>query len=207
MGMVDIYNIKGEKISEIDLSPAIFEVPVKNHVLHQVVVMQLANRRSGTASTKGRSDIRGGGKKPYRQKGTGRARAGTIRSPLMRGGGTVFGPLPRSFSQKVSKKMRKQALKMALATKCSEDNLIILDRFDLDEIKTKRFIEVMKNLNTDNALIVTDTANEILERSSRNVPDIKILRTEGLNVYDILKFKHLVILESALKKVEERLLP
>lgn len=207
MGMVDVYNIKGEKISEADLSPDIFEVPVKNHLLHQVVVMQLANRRSGTASTKERSDVRGGGRKPYRQKGTGRARAGTMRSPLMRGGGTVFGPLPRSFAQKVSKKMRRHALKMALATKCRENTLVILDRFDLGEIKTKRFMEVMKNLKTDNALIVTDTANETLERSSRNVPDIKILRTEGLNVYDILKFKHLVLLESALKKIEERLLP
>jgi large subunit ribosomal protein L4 len=125
----------------------------------------------------------------------------------MRGGGTVFGPLPRSFAQKASKKVRKQALKMALTTKRRDDALVILDRFDLEEIKTKRFVEVMKNLKTDNALIVTDTANEPLERSSRNVPDVKVLRMEGLNVYDILKFKHLVLLESALKKIEERLLP
>lgn len=207
MAMVDVYNTKGEKVSEIDLSADIFEVPVKNHILHQVVIMQLANRRTGTASTKERSDVRGGGGKPYRQKGTGRARAGTIRSPLMRGGGTVFGPLPRSFAQKVSKKIRKQALKMALATKHSDGVLIILDRFDLEEIKAKRFVEVMKNLKTDNALIVTETANETLERSSRNVPDVKVLRMEGLNVYDILKFKYLVLLESALKKIEERLLP
>ena len=207
MGMVDVYNIKGEKVSETNLSPDIFEVPVKNHILHQVVVMQLANRRSGTASTKERSDVRGGGRKPYRQKGTGRARAGTIRSPLMRGGGTVFGPSPRSFVQKVSKKIRKQALKMALATKYRDDDLVIVDRFELGEIKTKRFVEVMKNLKTDNALIVTDTANETLERSSRNVPDVKILRMEGLNVYDILKFKQLVLLEPAIKKIEEKLLP
>ena len=207
MGMVDIYNIKGEKVSEANLSPDIFEIPVKNHILHQVVVMQLANRRSGTASTKERSDVRGGGRKPYRQKGTGRARAGTIRSPLMRGGGTVFGPSPRSFVQKVSKKIRKQALKMALATKYRDDDLVIVDRFELGEIKTKRFVEVMKNLKTDNALIVTDTANETLERSSRNVPDIKVLRMEGLNVYDILKFKQLVLLEPAIKKIEEKLLP
>ena len=207
MGMVDVYNIKGEKVSETDLSPDIFEVPVKNHILHQVVVMQLANRRSGTASTKERSDVRGGGKKPYRQKGTGRARAGTIRSPLMRGGGTVFGPSPRSFVQKVSKKIRKQALKMALATKYRDDALVVLDRFELGEIKTKRFVEVMKNLKTDHALIVTDTANETLERSSRNVPDVKVLRMEGLNVYDILKFKQLVLLESVVKKIEEKLLP
>ena len=207
MGMVDIYNIKGEKVSEANLSPDIFEIPVKNHILHQVVVMQLANRRSGTASTKERSDVRGGGRKPYRQKGTGRARAGTIRSPLMRGGGTVFGPSPRSFVQKVSKKIRKQALKMALATKYRDDDLVILDRFELGEIKTKRFVEVMKYLKTDNALIVTDTANETLERSSSNVPDIKVLRMEGLNVYDILKFKQLILLESVIKKIEEKLLP
>jgi large subunit ribosomal protein L4 len=202
---VGVYNTKGEKVSEVDLSADIFEVPVKNHILHQVVTMQLANRRAGTASTKERSDVRGGGGKPYRQKGTGRARAGTIRSPLMRGGGTVFGPLPRSFAQKVSKKIRKQALKMALATKHSDDTLVILDRFDLGEIKTKRFVEVMKKLKTDHALIVTEAANEILERSSRNIPDVKVLRMEGLNVYDILKFKYLVLLESALKKIEERL--
>ncbi len=207
MGMVDVYNIQGDKVSEIELSPDIFDVPVKNHILHQVVVMQLANRRSGTASTKGRSDVRGGGGKPYRQKGTGRARAGTIRSPLMRGGGTVFGPSPRSFALKVSKKIRKQALRMALATKRRDEDLLILDRFDLGEIKTKRFVEAMKSLKTDNALIVTDAANETLELSSGNVPDVKVLRAEGLNVYDILKFKRLVLLESAIKQIEKRLLP
>lgn len=207
MGMMDVYNIKGDKVSEIELPANIFDVSVKKHVLHEVVVMQLANRRSGTASTKGRSDVRGGGRKPYRQKGTGRARAGTIRSPVMRGGGTVFGPLPRSFARKVSKKIRKQALRMALTTKCRDDALLILARFDLEEIKTKRFVEVMKRLKTDNALIVTDAANETLERSSRNVPNVKVMRMDGLNVYDVLKFKHLVLLEPAIKQIEERLLP
>lgn len=207
MGMMDVYNTKGEKVSEVELPANIFDVPVKKHVLHEVVVMQLANRRSGTASTKGRSDVRGGGKKPYRQKGTGRARAGTTRSPVMRGGGTVFGPLPRSFARKVSKKIRKQALRMALTTKCRDDALLVLARFDLEEIKTKRFVEVMKKLKTDNALIVTDAANETLERSSCNVPNVKVMRMDGLNVYDVLKFKHLVLLEPAIKQIEERLLP
>jgi large subunit ribosomal protein L4 len=207
MGMTDVYNTKGEKVSEVELPANIFDVPVKNHVLHEVVVMQLANRRSGTASTKGRSDVRGGGKKPYRQKGTGRARAGTTRSPVMRGGGTVFGPLPRSFARKVSKRIRKQALRMALTTKRSDDALLILARFDLEEIKTKGFVEVMKKLKADNALIVTDAANKTLELSSRNVPNVKVLRMEGLNVYDVLKFKHLVLLEPAIKQIEERLLP
>lgn len=207
MGMMDVYNIKGEKVSEVELPANIFDVPVKNHVLHEVVVMQLANRRSGTASTKGRSDVRGGGKKPYRQKGTGRARAGTIRSPIMRGGGTVFGPLPRSFARKVSKKIRKQALKMALTSKRRGDALLILARFDLEEIKTKGFVEVMKKLKAEDALIVTDAANKTLELSCRNVPNVKVLRMEGLNVYDVLKFKHLVLLEPAIKQIEERLLP
>lgn len=207
MGMMDVYNTKREKVSEVELPADIFDVPVKNHILHQVVVMQLANRRAGTASTKGRSDVRGGGKKPYRQKGTGRARAGTVRSPLMRGGGTVFGPLPRSFNHKVPKKVRKQALRMALATKYRDDALLVLDGFNLEEIKTKHFVEIMKNLKTDNALIITDAANETLELSSRNLPHVKVLRTEGLNVYDILKFKLLIVVEPAIKQIEKRLLP
>lgn len=206
MGKLDVHNIKGEKVSETELSAAIFELPVKKHILHQVVLAQLAKKRSGTASTKGRSQVRGGGKKPYRQKGTGRARAGTLSSPVMRGGGVVFGPSPRSFALKCPKKIRRQALKMALASKYEDESLVVLDGFDLGKISTKRFLEVMKDLKANNALIITDAPNEPLELSARNVPKIKVLRAEGLNVYDILKFKHLLLLEPTIKQIEERLL-
>jgi len=206
MAVVDVYNVKGEKVSQVDLVEEIFNVPIKVHVLHEVVTMQLANRRSGSASTKGRSEVSGGGRKPYRQKGTGRARAGSIRSPVWRGGGVVFGPTPRSYAYKVPKKVRRQALKMALTSKLQENCLIVIDQFDLEEIKTKRFLDVMNALNTDDALIVEDRKIETLELSSRNVPSVKVLRTEGLNVYDILKFKNLILIEPSIRQIEKRLL-
>jgi large subunit ribosomal protein L4 len=196
----------GAKVSEIDLADEIYNVPVKQHVLHEVVTMQLAGKRAGTASTKGRSDVRGGGQKPYRQKGTGRARAGTRSSPLWRGGGIVFGPKPRKFAYKVPKKVRVQALKMALTAKLQEDALIVVDKLDLEAVKTKRFVEVMGALKAEQALIVTDRKIENLELSSRNVSDVKVVRSEGLNVYDILKFKHLILLEPSVKQLEGRLL-
>jgi len=196
----------GAKVSEIDLADAIFNVPVKQHVLHEVVTMQLASRRAGTASTKGRSDVRGGGQKPYRQKGTGRARAGTRRSPLWRGGGVVFGPSPHNYAYKVPKKVRRQALKMVLTTKLQEKTLIVVDKLDLEAVKTKRFVEVMGALKTQEALIVTDRKLENLELSSRNVSHVKVVRSEGLNVYDVLKFKHLILLEPSVKQLVGRLL-
>jgi large subunit ribosomal protein L4 len=206
MAVADVHNMYGEKVSEIDLADGIFNVPPKKHVLHQVVTMQLANRRSGSAFTKGRSEVRGGGRKPYRQKGTGRARAGSRTSPLWRGGGVVFGPKPRSYSYKVPKGVRRQALKMALTSKLQDKALIVVDRLDLESVKTKRFVEVIESLKTKQALIVTDRKLKNLELSSRNVPDVKVLRSEGLNVYDILKFKHLVLLEACVKQIHERFL-
>jgi large subunit ribosomal protein L4 len=206
MAFQDVYNMDGITVSEIDLTDEIFNVPVKQHVLHEVVTMQLADRRAGTAATKGRSDVRGSGQKPYRQKGTGRARAGSRQSPLWRGGGVVFGPKPRSYAYKVPKKVRRQALKMALTTKLQEKALIVLDKLDLETVKTKRFVEVMGALKTKEALIVTDRALGNLELSSRNVPRVKVVRWEGLNVYDILRFKHLILLEPSVKQLEERLL-
>ncbi len=206
MPVADVQNMDGEKVSEIDLQDAIFNVSPKKHVLHEVVTMQLANRRRGTASAKGRSEVRGGGRKPYRQKGTGRARAGTRSSPLWRGGGVVFAPKPRSYSRRVPKKVRRQALKMALTSKLQDNTLVVLDRLDLEGIKTKRFMEVMAALETEQVLIVTDRKLENLELSSRNVHGVKVLRSEGLNVYDILKFRHLVLLEPSVKQIEERLL-
>jgi large subunit ribosomal protein L4 len=206
MATADVYNMDGEKVSETNLSDEIFNVPVKQHVLHEMVTMQLKNRRAGTTATKGRSDVRGGGQKPYRQKGTGRARAGTRRSPLWRGGGVVFGPSPRSYRYKVPRRVRGQALKMALTSKLQDNALIVVDRLDLEPAKTKRFVEVMVALEASQALIVTDRKIESLELSSRNVPDVKILRSEGLNVYDVLRFKNLVLLEPSVKQIAERLL-
>jgi len=207
MPVVDVLNSKAEKVSQTDLADTIFNVPVKPNVLHEVVTMQLASRRSGSASVKHRSDVKGSGRKLFRQKGTGRARRGDIKAPLLRGGGSVFGPDPRSYAYKVPKKVRRMALKMALSVKLSEDSLVVLDELDFDKIKTKEFIKVMNALNMNNALFITDKKNENLELSARNVPDVKVLRIEGLNVYDILKYKSLVLLESSIKSIEGRLLP
>jgi len=206
MALQDVYNMDGTKVSEIELADEIFKVPVKDHILHQVVIMQLASKRAGTASTKGRSEVRGGGQKPWRQKGTGRARAGSRRSPVWRGGGVVFGPKPRDYSYKVPKKVCRQALKMALASKLQENELLIVDKIDLETIRTKRFVDVIEALKAKEALIVTDKQLKNLELSSRNVPTVKLVRSEGLNVYDILRYKHLILLEPCVKQLEGRLL-
>jgi large subunit ribosomal protein L4 len=206
MALVDVVNSKAQKVSQVDLADAVFNVPVKGSILHEVVTMQLARRRSGTASVKHRSDVKGSGRKLFRQKGTGRARRGDIKSPLLRGGGSVFGPDPRSYAYKVPKKVRKLALKMALSSKLKSESLVVLDRFELDQIKSKEFFRVMDALSTKNALVVTEKKNEILELSARNIPNIKVLRVEGLNVYDILKHENVVLLESSIKSIEGRLL-
>lgn len=205
MAVVDVFNIEGKKVSQRELPDALFNVPAKPSVLHEVVIMQLARKRSGTAAVKHRSDIRGSGRKLFRQKGTGRARRGNIKSPLLRGGGVVFGPDPKSYAYKVPKKVRRLALKMALSTKLQKKNLLILDQFELEQIKTKEFIKVIDALNVENALIVTNEKNESLELASRNVPTVKVLRSEGLNVYDILKYENLILLESSINTIEGRL--
>ena len=206
MPVVDVINSQGKKVSTVELSDALFNVPIKKSVLHEVVTMQLAARRAGTATVKRRSDIRGSGRKLFRQKGTGRARRGNIKSPLLRGGGVTFGPSPRSYAAKVPKKVKKLALKMALSSKLQEENLIVLDDFQLEQIKTKSFLEVVSRLSLGNSLIVTNSMDDILERSSRNVPGVKVLRSEGLNVYDILKYETLVLLEPSIPGIEGRLL-
>ncbi len=205
MPVIDVQNVKGKQISQMELAEDVFSVPVKSSVLHEVVTMQLANRRSGTAAVKHRSDVRGSGRKLFRQKGTGRARRGDIKTPLLRGGGVVFGPDGRNYTQKVTKKVRKLALKMALSSKLLENELMVLDQFELDQIKTKEFVDILNALKLNNALIVTENKNEHLELSSNNVPDVKVLRSEGLNVYDILKYRTLVLLEPAVKNIEGRL--
>ena len=205
MPVIDVHNVKGKQISQVELAEDVFSVPVKSSILHEVVTMQLANRRSGTAAVKHRSDVKGSGRKLFRQKGTGRARRGDIKSPLLRGGGVVFGPDGRKYTKKVTKKVRKLALKMALSGKVLENDLMVLDQFELDQIKTKDFVSVLNALKLNNALIVTDNTNDHLELSSRNVPHVKVLRSEGLNVYDILKYRTLVLLEPAVKNIEGRL--
>jgi large subunit ribosomal protein L4 len=205
MPVVDVKNSKGKKVSQVDLADSIFNVPVKSSVLHEVVTMQMANRRSATAAVKHRSDVRGSGRKLFRQKGTGRARRGDIKSPLLRGGGVVFGPNGRKYAFRVPKKVRKLALKMALSSKLQASELIVLDKLELKEIKTKQFVDVLNALDLKNALIVIDKNDEKLELSSRNVADVRVLRSEGLNVYDVLKYHTLVLLESAIKNIEERL--
>lgn len=206
MATIEVYNISREKTSQLELDESVFNVPVKKHVLHEVVVSQLQNRRRGTAAVKGRSDVRGSGTKLWRQKGTGRARVGNAASPTRKGGGVAFGPIPRSYGRKVSKKVRKSALKMALSDKFQNDSLIVLDGFELDEIKTKEFVKVMKAFDADKALIVTEGKNENLEKSARNVPRMKVLRCEGLNVYDVLNHERLFVVEPAIQRIQEALI-
>ncbi len=205
MPALDVKNMKGKKVSQVDLADSIFNVPVKSSVLHEIVAMQMANRRSATAAVKHRSDIRGSRRKLFRQKGTGRARRGDIKSPLLRGGGVVFGPDGRKYAHLAPKKVRKLALKMALSSKQQASEIMVLDKIEIKEIKTKHFVSILNALNLKSALIVTDKKDETLERSSRNIPDVKVLRVEGLNVYDILKYHTLVLLEPALRNLEERL--
>ncbi|AEB09310.1 50S ribosomal protein L4 [Desulfobacca acetoxidans] len=204
MPVIDVYDIDRNKVGEVSLRDDIFNIPVQGHILHEVVTMQLACRRAGTASTKGRSEVRGGGHKPWRQKGTGRARVGSIRSPLWRGGGVVFGPKPRSYAYKPPKKVRRLALKMALSSKLADGQLLILDQYPYDSPKTKDFIRVLEKFQINKALFITADDNQVLTLSSRNVPYVQIMRTEGINVYDILRYDHLVVFQPAISQIEER---
>lgn len=206
MPVAGVYDIENNKVSEIELSDAVFGAEVNEAVLYDVVRMQMAGRRLGTASTKQRQDVRGGGKKPWRQKGTGRARAGTTRSPLWRGGGVVFGPTPRSYAYKVPKKVRKLALMSALSMKVKEGRLLILKDFPMGEIKTKIFKGIIDRFGLKKALLILDKANPVLEKSSRNVQGIKLIRSEGINVYDLLNYDHVVLFEPSVKMIEGALL-
>jgi large subunit ribosomal protein L4 len=205
MPVVDIVDITNNKVGETSLTDDIFGVEVNPFLIHEVVKMQLANRRSGTASTKNRSLVRGGGKKPWRQKGTGRARVGTIRSPLWKGGGTIFGPVPRDYSYLVPKKVRKNALKAALTQKLQENKLVLVDAIKLDEVKSKKFVALMKTFKITNALIV-DEENKNLSLSVRNVTNFKVLKPEGLNVFDIMIHDYVVLTKPSLESIGKRLL-
>lgn len=204
MAVVEVKNTSGERVSEVELAEEIFNVPVKKSVLHEVVRMQMASKRRGTAAVKHRSDVKGSTSKLYRQKGTGRARRGDIKSPLLRGGGVVFGPDPRSYAFKVPKKVRRLALKMALSSKLQSQSIIVIDAFALDQIKTKTVAAAIRQLELKKPLIVTDRKDETLELSSRNIPGVKVLRAEGLNVYDILNHETLVLIEPSIRKIEGR---
>ncbi len=205
MAAVDVLNSAGEKVSEAQLSEEIFNIPIKTSVLHQVVRSQLVAKREGTAAVKTRGMVRGSTKKLFRQKGTGNARAGSVKSPLRKGGGVIFGPSQRSYAIKVPKKVKKLALKMALSSKAEDKNIFVIDDFKLEAIKTKEFASVLNSLDLTDILIVSDADDTNLDMSSRNIPDVKVIKTEGLNVYDILKYQNLLLVESTIKNIEGRL--
>jgi large subunit ribosomal protein L4 len=206
MAVTELYNIENKKVGDVELNDHLFGVKVDKHILHDVVRMQTANRRSGNACTKTRVEVRGTSAKPFKQKGTGRARAGSVRSPLWRGGGVTFGPKPRDFSYQLPKKVKRLGLKMALSARYSEENLMVLDNLTLDEIKTKKFVAIMDKLELGNALIVISDSDQNIEKSAKNVHGIKVISAAGLNVYDILRHKKLIIVQSSIEKLEERLL-
>lgn len=202
MSTLAVYDINHQKVREIELNGQIFDAKINPSLFHDSVRSHLASARKGTAATKNRALVRGGGAKPHRQKGTGRARAGTRRSPLWRGGGTIFGPMPRDYSFSLSKKARRATLLAALSLKRQEEKLILLDGFPLEGFKTRQVLEILKRFQVENALIVTDAQHVFLERSARNIPGIEVLRYESLNVYDILKHEHLILLSPAVEKIE-----
>lgn len=205
MAKLDIYNLEGAVTGQVELSDAIFAIEPNEAVLHQVIKGQLANLRQGTSKTKTRSEVRGGGRKPYRQKGTGRARQGSIRSAQWVGGGVIFGPVPRDYRQQLPKKLRRLALKSALSYKFSEENLVVVENFDLQEVKTKFFVQVLKNLklNDKTALLVSSEANNNLELSARNIKGVKTSRVESISALNIIKFEKFVVTRAALEKIQE----
>jgi large subunit ribosomal protein L4 len=205
MPTVDVYNTSRDVVGQLELPEDVFGVLVKPHVMHEVVLYQLAKRRAGTAKTKGRSEISGGGKKPWRQKGTGRARAGTSRSPIWRGGGTIHGPQPRSYDMKVPKKVRRLAVKMALSQKVLDRELTVLDKLELERIKTKDFATILNRFQFRKTLILIPQKDETIERSARNIPNVKVLRSEGLNVYDLLNYHDVLTTQETVEKIGESL--
>jgi large subunit ribosomal protein L4 len=192
-------------VIEPTLNEAIFGAKPRTHLLHQAVVMQLANRRTGSAATKSKGFVSGGGKKPWRQKGTGRARAGSIRSPIWVGGGTVFGPQPRDYSYRLPRTARREALLSALSLKKRENKVIVVDKFELEQAKTKLMVQALAELKVASALLVIPQADAKIERSARNLPKVKVLRVEGLNVYDLLRYEHLILTGDSLKILQEKL--
>ncbi|MEF2605654.1 MAG: 50S ribosomal protein L4 [Schaedlerella sp.] len=203
MANVSVYNIEGKEVGTIDLNDAVFGVEVNEHLVHMAVVSQLANKRQGTQKAKTRSEVSGGGRKPWRQKGTGHARQGSTRAPQWTGGGVVFAPVPRDYSFKMNKKEKRAALKSALSSRVAENKFIVVDEIKFDEIKTKKFQEVLNNLNVNKALVVLEDGNTNVEISARNIADVKTARTNTINVFDILKYNTVIATKAAVATIEE----
>jgi len=203
MASVSVYNMEGAQVDTIELADSIFAVPVNEHLVHQAVVAQLANKRQGTQSAKTRSEVRGGGRKPWRQKGTGHARQGSIRAPQWTGGGVVFAPKPRDYSVKVNKKEKRAALKSVLTSRVQENKFIVLDQLTLPEIKTKQMKAVLDNLKVAKALIVTKENDDVVIKSANNLPAVKTAAVNTINVYDILKYDTVVVTREAVAAIEE----
>ena len=203
MAKVSVFNIEGKEVGTMELNDDVFGVEVNEHLVHMAVVQQLANNRQGTQKAKTRSEVRGGGKKPWRQKGTGHARQGSSRTPHWTGGGVVFAPTPRDYSFKINKKEKRAALKSALSSRVADNKFIVVDEFNFSEIKTKKFQEVLDNLNVSKALVVLDEGNQMVEISARNIPFVKTVRTNTLNAYDILKYNTVIATKAAVATIEE----
>ena len=203
MAKVAVYNMEGKEVDSIELNDSIFGVEINEHLVHMAVLQQLANNRQGTQSAKTRSGVSGGGRKPWRQKGTGHARQGSTRSPQWTGGGVVFAPKPRDYSFKMNKKEKRIALLSALSSKVADNKIVVLDAFNLDEVKTKKFAEVMSNLKVDKALVVIEGENKNVVLSGRNIPTVKVSATNEINTYDVLKYETLVVTKAAVEKLEE----
>ena len=203
MANVAVYNMEGKEVDKIELNDSIFGVEINEHLVHMAVLQQLANKRQGTQKAKPRSEVRGGGRKPWRQKGTGHARQGSTRSPQWTGGGVVFAPVPRDYSFKMNKKEKRAALKSALTSRVVENKFVVVDELKLDEIKTKKFVEVLKNLNVEKALVVLNDMDEKVIASAANIPTVKTTQTNELNVFDVLKYDTVVVTKAAVATIEE----
>ncbi len=203
MANVAVYNMEGNEVGKIDLSDEIFGVKVNEHLVHMAVVWHLANKRQGTQKAKTRSEVSGGGRKPWRQKGTGHARQGSIRAPQWKGGGVVFAPTPRDYSFKMNKKEKRLALKSALTSRVQENKFIVLDELKLDEIKTKKFKNVLNNLNVGRALVVIHESDQNVVMSARNIPNVRTTLASSMNVYDILKYNTVIVTKAAIANIEE----
>ena len=203
MANVAVYNMKGEEVGSLELNDAVFGAKINEHLVHMSVVQYLANKRQGTQKAKTRSEVRGGGRKPWRQKGTGHARQGSIRAPQWKGGGVVFAPTPRDYSFKLNKKEKRAALKSVLTSKVNDSKFIVLDELKLDEIKTQKFQEVLDNLKVSKALVIINDNDQNIVMSARNIPKIKTALTNTINVYDILKYDTIVVTKDAVATIEE----
>ena len=203
MANVSVYNMEGNEVGSMELNDAVFGVEVNEHLVHMAVVQQLANNRQGTQKAKTRSEVSGGGRKPWRQKGTGHAKQGSTRAPQWTGGGVVFAPVPRDYSFKINKKEKRAALKSALTSRVEAQKFVVLDELKLEAIKTKDFVKVLNNLNVSKALVVMGDKDVVIEKSAANVPDVKTTQATLLNVYDILKYDTVITTKAAVEKIEE----